>query len=203
MDTFRYSGDSVLMGKRKFDGQDTNYVLKLYGSKKSTARQRYREYVKKGIVEGRRPELVGGGLIRSAGGWSAVKAMRRGIDRMKGGERILGDGQFVESVLKTAQENLENKYKLKAQGDGFEWLVKRVAQLMEIEPQDILSPGKYPQRVRARNLLCYWGACELGITTVALAEKVNLAQSTVSQAILKGQKLAKDLGFSFRDQLYQ
>lgn len=154
-------------------------------------------------MDGRRPELVGGGLIRSVGGWAAVKAMRRGIDRMKGDERILGDGNFVEYVLKTAQENLERKYELKAQGYGFDWLVKRVARLMELEPEDILSAGKYPQRVRARSLLCYWGARELGMTTVALAKKVNLAQPTVSQAVLKGQKIAKDLRLIFRDQLNQ
>jgi len=203
LDKFQFSGHSVLMGKKKFESQDTDYVLKFYGSKKSKARRNYREHVKKGIADGRRPELAGGGLIRSAGGWSAVKAMRRGIERMKGDERILGDGNFVESVLKAAQENLERKYELKSQGHGFEWLVNRVSQIMEIEPDDMLSTGKYPQRVRARSLLCYWGAHELGMTTVELGKKVNLAQPTVSQAILRGQTIAKDLGLSFRDQLNQ
>ena len=33
--------------------------------------------VEKGIPQGRRPELVGGGLIRSLGGWSAVLALWR------------------------------------------------------------------------------------------------------------------------------
>jgi len=66
--------------------------LKFYGSKKSTARKNYREYVKNGILDDRRPELVGSGLISNAGGRGAVKAMRRGTERMKGDERILGDG---------------------------------------------------------------------------------------------------------------
>jgi REP element-mobilizing transposase RayT len=60
----------------------------------------YREYVKKGIDEGKRTDLTGGGLIRSAGGWSVVKALRKSDARMKGDERILGDGDFVETVLK-------------------------------------------------------------------------------------------------------
>jgi len=203
LDKFQFSGHSVLMGKKKLDCQDTDYVLKFYGSKKTTARKNYRKYFKKGILDGRRPELVGGGLIRSAGGWGAVKAMRRGIERIKGDERILGDGDFVESVLKAAQENLERKYELKSQGHDFGWLVKCVARIMKLEPDDILSAGKYPQRVRARSLLCNWGARELGMTTVELAEKVNLAQPTVSQAILRGQKICEDLGLSFRSQLNQ
>jgi len=203
LDKYPFSGHSVLMGRRTLGWQDADYVLKFYGRKKAAARQGYREYVKKGISDGRRSDLVGGGLIRSAGGWGAVKAMRRGMERMKGDERILGDGNFVETVLQAAQENLESKYELKSKGYGFDWLVERVALLMNLEPGDILSAGKYPQRVKAHSLLCYWGARELGMTTVALAKKVNLAQPTVSQAILRGQKIAEDLGLSFRDQTNQ
>ena len=48
-------------------------------------------YVKEGMGQGRRPELVGGGLIRSHGGWSEVKKLRRtGHARMKGDERMQG-----------------------------------------------------------------------------------------------------------------
>ena len=38
-------------------------------------------HLKNAIGEGRRPELAGGGLIRSRGGWSAEKAMRRSKER--------------------------------------------------------------------------------------------------------------------------
>jgi hypothetical protein len=44
----------------------------------------YESYVKKGIPLGRRPELAGGGLIRSLGGWDEVKKMRlSGQDRSR------------------------------------------------------------------------------------------------------------------------
>ena len=56
------------MGKVKKEFQDTNYVLRRFGKKVPVARRAYRTYVEKGIAQGRRPELVGGGLIRSAGG---------------------------------------------------------------------------------------------------------------------------------------
>lgn len=51
--------------------------MRWFGQKQDEAKKTYRSYIKKGIDQGRRPELVGGGLIRSLGGWSAVKAMRR------------------------------------------------------------------------------------------------------------------------------
>jgi putative transposase len=115
-DKYPYSGHSALMGKFKRDFQDTAYVLRLYGKKVSAARKAYRTYVKNGIAQGRRPELVGGGLVRSAGGWSVIKTMRRVQDHMKSDERILGDGDFTQSVLDEAKERWEERYRLLAQG---------------------------------------------------------------------------------------
>ena len=58
-----------------------------------------------------------------------------------------------------------------AQGCNFDWLVKHVAKLLDIEPKDVLAHGKYKQSVKARVLLCYWGTRELGMTTVELWPK--------------------------------
>ena len=63
-----------------------------------------RTYVEKGIVFGKRDDLIGGGLIRSHGGWANVKAMRRANIYEKTDERILGDGDFVQKVLEKAEE---------------------------------------------------------------------------------------------------
>lgn len=74
---YPYSGHSAFSKKGYRPWQDTGYVLKLFHSSHNIARQRYREFVSKGIAQGRRHDLVGGGLIRSAGGWAAVKALRK------------------------------------------------------------------------------------------------------------------------------
>jgi len=120
LDRYEYSGHSVLSGKRVFKWQDSDYILKFYGKSYASARRKYREFVKKGIDKGKRTDLVGGGLIRRAGGWSQVKALRRTSARIKGDERILGDGEFVQSVLKEAQERLERKHALVAEGCDFD-----------------------------------------------------------------------------------
>jgi len=104
-----YSGHGVLLGNGVAEWQDTTYVLRLFGERVSVARRCYREFVQKGIAAGRRRELAGGGLIRSLGGWSAAKALRKAGALQKGDERILGDGEFVEKVLAQAQEAFERK----------------------------------------------------------------------------------------------
>jgi len=45
-------------------------------------------------VQGRRPDLVGGGLLRSHGGWASLKALRKAGAHQKGDERILGESTF-------------------------------------------------------------------------------------------------------------
>ena len=51
-------------------------MLKWFGPNEGEAKSAYRRFMKKGIDQGRRPDLVGDGLIRSQRGWSAVKALR-------------------------------------------------------------------------------------------------------------------------------
>ena len=64
LDSYSYCGHSALMGKKKREWQDIEYVLGFFGKRIGDARKRYRSYIKKGISMGRRPELVGGGLIK-------------------------------------------------------------------------------------------------------------------------------------------
>ena len=45
-------------------------------------------FVEEGIVQGRRQDLTGGGLLRSAGGWEGVKALREEAD-CRGPESIV------------------------------------------------------------------------------------------------------------------
>lgn len=47
-------------------------VLVYFGDTIKVALRRYRRFVSNGIDQGRRPELQGGGLIRSAGGKNLI-----------------------------------------------------------------------------------------------------------------------------------
>jgi putative transposase len=190
LDNYPYSGHSALMGKVPRDFQDTEYVLKLFGKKVSAARKGYRGYLAKGVEQGRRPELVGGGLIRSAGGWSAVKAMRRAQSRMKGDERILGDGEFAQSVLDAAKEQYEERYLLQAQDHDLDTVAQRVSALLGINPEQVWASGKHPLTVKARSLLCYWAVRELGFTATEVSKRLGVSQPSVSISVTRGEKIA-------------
>jgi REP element-mobilizing transposase RayT len=94
LDTYLWSGHAVLMGKAKLPGQVVDDVLLLFGKSFATARKNYRRFIADGVALGRRPELVGGGLRRSA----KAAGGREGLESFD--DRILGGGEFVESLHK-------------------------------------------------------------------------------------------------------
>jgi len=121
---YRWCGHGVLMGEIPNEWQDRDYVLRWFGQKQGEAKKAYRNYVKKGIDQGRRPELVGGGLIRSSGGWSAVKALRQSGQRELSDDRILGSGEFVERIIKEADAKIKHQLPVKEQGQIIDKFIK-------------------------------------------------------------------------------
>jgi hypothetical protein len=195
LDRYPYTGHSVLMGFMKREWQDTRRVLSRYGETTEAARWNYRQFVQEGVALGRRSDLVGGGLLRSAGGWDAVKAMRKAGVFEKSDERILGDGSFVEEVLAAAEEQLEQKTRLRVQGVDLDKVAAWVSELMDLEPEQIGRPGKERRRVNARSLYCYWAVRELGISQSALSRKLGLSVTGVGQSVKRGEKLVRERNY--------
>jgi REP element-mobilizing transposase RayT len=193
---YPYSGHSALMGKQKRAWQETDYVLSVFGSSAATARRSYTAYMKRGYGQGRRPELTGGGLIRSLGGWAATKKLRlKGQDRLKGDERILGDSDFVTSILAEANEKLDRYYEFKKQGYTVEKVEKRVMEIFGVEKDVIYAKGRRKIQVAARSLLCYWAVRELGLTATELAKRLEMTQPAVSYAVIRGEQIAKERNY--------
>jgi hypothetical protein len=74
------------MGYGENDRQDVDWVLKLFGKRVSSARRSYRSFMEKGIAQGKRPDLIGGGLIRNSVGLTqpaVSKAVQRGEQIVK------------------------------------------------------------------------------------------------------------------------
>ena len=199
LDKYPFAGHSVIMGKLNNDWQDIKWVLRLFHTKPSVARRRYRAFVEKGISEGRRSDLIGGGLIRSSGGWAAIKAKRMAKIFEKSDERILGDGDFVDQVLSAAKEQMEKKYKLAAEGYDLDKIASKVCDVMQLEPFNVWATGKERIRVEARSLLCYWAVRDLGINMAELSRRLNLSLSGVSLSVKQGERIVQEKGFKLID----
>lgn len=181
LDRYRYCGHSVLMGRVKNDWQDRDYVLKWFGPKEGEAKRAYRQFVKKGIDQGRRSDLVGGGLIRSQGGWSAVKALRRLGVREKSDERILGSGEFVEQLIKQSDQTRKEQFAVQ---ERLHRVAKHIEKICKKEGVSVeaLKSGSRRQKVSmvrsqlSKKLVEEWGLSlaetgrHLGVSLSAIAK---------------------------------
>ena len=150
------------MENAKRDWQLVDCVLEFSGKRKAEARKRYRNFVAEGIEHGKRLDLNGGGLLRGIGGWAALKSLCSQKDWVKSHERILGDSDFVNTVLQHADEQMESSYRLKSEGFGLDDIAKRVAQVMSLPLEIVWEKSRRPRVVEARSLLCFWAAKNWG-----------------------------------------
>ena len=201
LDRYLFCGHAVIMGKRKNDWQITKTVLDYFHDSISTARRRYRKYVQAGAEQGRRKDLIGGGLIRSAGGWAVIKSLRKAGHFFKSDERILGDSDFAEQVLREANEAMQRKYILAAKGVDIERLITVASELLSIPTDSIPGPGKGRRKVKARRLICYWAVKELGLSMTVVSKRLGIAVPTVSRSFQEGEKLCREGGLAVSELL--
>ena len=113
--------------------------------------------------------------------------------------RSKADSDFVEKVLGDAAEEMERKYRLKAEGYDFDTVVKRVCDIFEMEARRILTPGKQPDRVVARSVLAYWAVRELGISETSVGKQLSLSQSATSRSVQRGEQIVAQRGLSLHN----
>jgi putative transposase len=184
LDHYPWSGHSGIMGHKAHDWHDTAFVLNWFGNRMRSARAAYRNFVEKGIAMGRQPVLVGGGLVRSAGGWSEVKALRRIGAKEKGDDRILGSGDFVSHVLSEA--DLTKKYRLAnldREKAALE-LMEHCCQENEIALQALSGGSRVRQVSKVRHELSRRLTEELGLSFAEVARLLGVSTSAVAKVVM-------------------
>jgi REP element-mobilizing transposase RayT len=137
LERYPWCGHSSVMGKRECPWMDVDYVLLQFSDTKRKARNAYRRFVAEGIGMGRQPELTGGGLTRSKGGWSQVMAARRSGLKEQYDERILGSGDFVGAVMKEAEEKAWLQLKVGRAGGSLTKIIDQECKRASISPQEL------------------------------------------------------------------
>jgi len=196
LNSYPYCGHSALMGRRKRPWQDADYVLHSFGKRVRRARKEYFLYVEAGVERGRRRELVGGGLVRSLGGWAEAEKLRlKGQDHIKSDERILGDSDFVDVVLAQAEEPYTRQCALRRRGYDLEKIAERVAGIYGIKVGEVFARGRQQQRVSARSLFCFWAVRDLGNSLASLAMRLEISPAGVGYAVQRGEAIAQEKGY--------
>jgi putative transposase len=183
LDAYPWCGHAVILGRRKHDWQDRDYALSWFGKHEEEATRNYHRYVLEGIPLGSRPDLVGGGLIRSLGGWSNVRSLRRHGDRALSDERILGTGDFVEQILNEADELVKRQLPEYSQKDIAASIIQEICNEREVNIKELHSGSRRRFVSEARRMIACRLVKEYGIPLSEVARHVGVSTSAVSKMI--------------------
>ncbi len=92
----------------------------------------------------------------------------KGQGHIKSDERILVESDFVDDILSQTSEKFERHYELKLLGYDLDRIALRVAEICEIEVNEIFLRGKQQQRVKAGSLFCFWSVYRLSVTILGV-----------------------------------
>jgi putative transposase len=173
LDRFPWSGHSVMMGKSSLPGQNTEEVLRYFGSRVAEARRRYRSFIEDGVAMGTREDLVGSGRSSLKEPAAISKAV---VD-----SRILGDTDFVERLRE--HDGLEKR--IPAQ-EPIQHIISRVAKQFSVSPQAISSKSRMARILDARTTVCH-AAFEAGHSGAEIARHLEMTRSGVFAAMKRGK----------------
>ena len=177
-----WSGHSAVLGIYNLPWQDTEYVLSYFGQDPSSSRK-YLQFVNAGAGQGRRPELVGGGLVRSLGGWSEVLALRGRNQKVVHDQRILGDSEFVQEVTSGLDELAKRNLRLSGQRIDINRLAARISRQYGISVGELCSGSRRQNVVQARAVLSWIGVRELGYSGADVARFLGVTNSCVTRIV--------------------
>jgi REP element-mobilizing transposase RayT len=176
LNRYQWCGHSVLMGTNALAGQGTDDVLAAFGKNTGVARKEYLKFIADGIPQGRRDELVGGGLKRSRARLPDIDSEPESYD-----ERVLGGGSFVDQ-LRREEELREKLYS----GMTLSELIDRVEKYFHTEPGQLDRRSRDPIHQKARDIFCAIAVKSLGHSGTDAGRILNIRRSAVSHAVRRG-----------------
>jgi len=156
------------------------------------------EALRAGGGRGKRPELQGGGLVRSSegnkAGLSGRKQAKRDLPdspeasdggRGKGDARILGSGNFVSRMLHESNKAFE---KLNLQRPTIKSIIYEVISHFKISPVALFSGSRNGQVSKARAIISYLAVREAGYTQKEVGTGLNVSRIAVRNSLQRGEK---------------
>lgn len=181
LDRYLWCGHAVLMGKVACEWQDRRYALAWFGKSERGAVRAYREYVAQGVALGRRADLVGGGLIRSLGGWSQVRSLRASEMHVRADPRILGSGDFVDQLVEEAEDRIRAQVPLDRRLMQARQAIEKRCAGCGVSVAELQGGNRRPLVSRMRFDLAHYLVTTLGLPLAEAARQLGVTTSAISR----------------------
>ncbi len=201
---YDWTGHSALMGGSQYGFQDTDEVLNRFGRSLSTARRGLVDFMLEPQANEESWVFRGGGLARSMGRRPTTEdAISRSMqsprkrEKQAFDERILGDGQFVESVLDMAEEEISpSSLSPTERRQQIHDLIMILGRRTKLDFEEIVGRGRRHVVARARWAIAWLAIRKLGMTATDTAKALGQGPTAVIKRAARGEKVLADLGIA-------
>jgi len=170
---YKWCGHGALTGMQKAGFLEREYILGHFDKYEKVAIRKYEAFLKDRQNKYKGKEYSGGGLIRSMGGFQNVLNLRKSGEKELFDDRVLGNGDFVESVMKGSNEP-EPKKMTKQQ------ILAEVKRMTGISYKELTSKSRERGIVKGRAVYCYLCKGRGGVNGAELMKELGLSSGTVS-----------------------
>jgi putative transposase len=184
---YPWCGHATVLGRNPRPWQDRRAVLAWFGDSERKAVNRYRDFVRDGLPLGRQPDLVGGGLVRSAGGWAEVRAWRRHNEPLRGDPRILGDGEFVAQLLRDAEAHQAAALRRSMTPDEIGAAIHRTCTTNHVAVEELQTGGRRGRLSTIRAEIARGLVMTHGLSLAQTARHLGVSTTAVSKILRKAE----------------
>src|SRR5258706_4161688 len=187
---YPWTSHSALLGRHDRSWLEVDDVLSRFGSTKGESRAAYERFVLDGWNQGHQERLEGGGLIRSMGSLDKVLQARHSDEGEMSDVRILGEGHFVEEILRQAEVEDRQRQTIQQKWSK-EDLQHSIASWAGFRADALLSTDRSRRLAEARAILVHAAIDWLGLPGTVVGAWVQLSGAGVSKARARGRQLAE------------
>lgn len=181
---YPWCGHSTLLRNYKRSWQETKEIYLWFSPKRKIAMKKYLEFLEQGKNDDQNDLLQGGGLRRSAGGWHVLKVLLRDNGKRQSDERILGDGEYVDGILRKVNQCTGRESDLTwSKKDLLSFIYKK----FKMGDQDLEFQRRGNNASVARSVYAYLGKVRVGMKSVEIAAKLNVSESAVCKMARRGE----------------
>ncbi len=142
---------------------------------------------------------MGGGLIRSMGGWARVEELRRGRESWAYDERVLGGSDFVEAVLKEVGRRDERSIVQKVGAEVLSALAEKIGLSLGLSRAELMGGSRRRRVVEGRNLVSYVAIRGYGTSLTQVAKVLNISVQSVLRGVDRGEEEFQKRGWTVAD----
>ena len=187
LNKYRWCGHRAILGAEGDAWQDCASVLQWFGKSRAEATKAYRAFIREGIKDDA-PEFTGGGLLRSVGGWSEVKSLRKKKRTMASDARILGSAAFVKKILAQAKKSVRPRIKGPQLQRKIESTIRAACKKGGIDVAELKAGSRRGAVPTVRLQLALQLTKKMDVTLVEAARHLGVTPSALSKAVTRAKK---------------